>query len=357
MFGIEARRAAVRIGLFLAVAAALGCEDAGPREIWSLTKIKGADLEYAPTIPKADVERLGEYLSKSGFLDGSPKSLRLAPSGEGFEMRLPIMEELAAEPGYLEVCKLLCVELSVKVFADKPCSLRLCDTSWKSLAIVTQGGLKGKSFAAGTLAYGPGIPRESIDKLGKYLVDHAFFTDDAAKVMRIERNGDAYEFLMIKADGVELTPELQASFRYLSLELSVEAFDFAPVTVRLCGDGWKNEATFVELDHGPGLRFAGGVVFRGAGVDEAVAKQLGDYLVAEKFFTTGLKPVRVTKRGDVFEFRFVAGPEKVKDEAFHAIAKDFGAELSQGAFGGAATEVHLCDQDFKTLKAIPQAKK
>lgn len=332
------------------------CED-GPRKIWTLVKVNGADLEYTSTIPKGDVDRLGAYLTKSGFLDGSAKSLRLAPSGEGFELRFPVKEGLDKEPGYLEICKLLCVQISVQVFDKKPVSLRLCDTTWKTLGTVTEGELKGANFSGGTLAYGPGVAPENVEKLGKFLAAAGFFKADVPKVMRIEKNGKSYEFFLIKAAGVELTPELRVGYHDFCLELSVDALDFVPVTVRVQGDGWKDEATFVGLDHGPGLRYEGGVVFRTADVDEAVAKKLGDFLTAEKFFTTGLKPVQIAKRDDTYEFRFIVIPEKAKEEAFLAAVKTFAGELSEGAFSGAPTEVHLCDRDLKSFHAVAQEKK
>ena len=104
--------------------------------------------------------------------------------------------------------------------------------------------------------------------------------------------------------------------------------------------------------NGTKLEFNGGDLFYTDNVTESEAKKLGDYLVKEEFFDGKPKSVQLDKSGATYQFRMVVLPEKQNDEQTVQIMKTFAREISGAVFGGAPTEVHICDNNLKTLRVV-----
>lgn len=101
--------------------------------------------------------------------------------------------------------------------------------------------------------------------------------------------------------------------------------------------------------YGTKLEFNGGELYYTDKVSEQEAKKLGEYLVKQEFFDGREKTVQLDKSGSTYQFRMVVQKEKQNDEATKEMMKTFAGQLSDDVFGGAATEVHMCDEQLKTL--------
>jgi preprotein translocase subunit SecF len=104
--------------------------------------------------------------------------------------------------------------------------------------------------------------------------------------------------------------------------------------------------------HGTKLEFNGGELYYTKNVTEAEAKKLGTYLVEQEFFDGKPKSVQLDKSGSTYQFRMVVQPEKQNDAATLEIMKAFGSQLSSGVFNNAPVEIHICDDQLKTLKVV-----
>jgi len=104
--------------------------------------------------------------------------------------------------------------------------------------------------------------------------------------------------------------------------------------------------------YGTKLDFNGGELYYTDNVTEADAKKLGEYLVKEGFFSGKKITVQLDKAGATYQFRMVVMPEKQSDEATLEIMKTFAGQISEDVFGGAPTELHICDEQLKTLKVL-----
>lgn len=104
--------------------------------------------------------------------------------------------------------------------------------------------------------------------------------------------------------------------------------------------------------HGTKLEFNGGDLYYTDNVTEAEAKKLGNYLVEQGFYDGKPKSVQLDKSGSTYQFRMVVQPEKQNDAATMEIMKTFASQLSSDVFSNAPTEVHVCDDQLKTLKVI-----
>ena len=104
--------------------------------------------------------------------------------------------------------------------------------------------------------------------------------------------------------------------------------------------------------YGTKLDFNNGELYYTDNVTEADAKKLGEYLVKSGFFGGKKVTVQLDKSGATYQFRMVVMPEKQSDEATLILMKAFAGEISEEVFGGAPTELHICDDQLKTVKVL-----
>jgi hypothetical protein len=104
--------------------------------------------------------------------------------------------------------------------------------------------------------------------------------------------------------------------------------------------------------YGTKLDYNNGELYYTDNVTEADAKKLGDYLVKSGFFSGKKITVQLDKSGATYQFRMVVLPEKQNDEATLELMKSFAGEISEEVFNDAPTELHICDDQLKTLKVL-----
>jgi hypothetical protein len=104
--------------------------------------------------------------------------------------------------------------------------------------------------------------------------------------------------------------------------------------------------------YGEKLEYNGGEVYYTENVTKQDAQKLGDYLVAQKFFDGTPKTVQLDKSGSTYQFRMVVQKEKQNDETTANIMKLFAAQISSEVFNDAPVELHICDDQLKTVKVI-----
>lgn len=105
-------------------------------------------------------------------------------------------------------------------------------------------------------------------------------------------------------------------------------------------------------NYGTEKDFDGVQVYHTDKVTAAEADQLGAYLVKEKFANGEAKSVQLTKAGSTYQFRMVVKEGLDKDTSYWKTAIFFGSMLASQVFNGGPLEVHLCDDQLKTLKVL-----
>ena len=104
--------------------------------------------------------------------------------------------------------------------------------------------------------------------------------------------------------------------------------------------------------YGKELKFNGGQLFYTSAVSKEQADKLGDYLVKEKFFDGNPKTVQLNKTGSTFEVRIVVKKGIEQDQKVVDVFKVMCKELSKDVFNAAPVDIHLCDENLKTLKVV-----
>ncbi|CAN5517939.1 hypothetical protein BH10ACI1_BH10ACI1_25710 [soil metagenome] len=105
-------------------------------------------------------------------------------------------------------------------------------------------------------------------------------------------------------------------------------------------------------NYGTRLEFNGGEIYYTKNSNESDAKKLGQYLIEKGFFNGTEKSVQLDKSGSTNQVRIVIQPGQENDEKLAETLKNLARELSGEVFGGAPTEIHLCDNTLKTLKVV-----
>jgi hypothetical protein len=85
------------------------------------------------------------------------------------------------------------------------------------------------------------------------------------------------------------------------------------------------------------------------------AARLQNFLIQSKICGDKQISMQLTKSGKMLQFRMVVKPGFDKDESYLSTVQEMGATLSAHVFGGVPLEVHLCDDQFRTLRVVPAA--
>jgi hypothetical protein len=203
----------------------------------------GGDLYYAPPVKEAEAKKLGEYLTRGKFFDGSPKSVQIEKSGNIWEFRMVVKQGYEKDEKVVENMKEVAAELSKNVFEEAPVDVHLCDPYFKTLRVVnfpksqkgvahSQYGVK-LVFSGGELYYTQPVTRSEAEKLGQYLVQAKFF-DGTPKTAQINKSGQTYQFRYVVMKGYDQKKEYIDLVKQFSAELSGGVFHNAPVDIHLC---------------------------------------------------------------------------------------------------------------------------
>jgi hypothetical protein len=91
------------------------------------------------------------------------------------------------------------------------------------------------------------------------------------------------------------------------------------------------------------------------GISQAEAQAVGDLLVRVHLFDGSRRCVQLRREGRTVQIHFPVNSGAEKDPACIALGRELGTRIAREVFGGAPVEIDLCDQNFKTLYAVPAA--
>jgi hypothetical protein len=104
--------------------------------------------------------------------------------------------------------------------------------------------------------------------------------------------------------------------------------------------------------HGTKLEFNGGELYYTANVTADEAQKLGDSLVEWGVFDGERKSVQLDKSDSTYQFRAVIKTELRNDKSYAKKLKLFAAQLSSEVFDEEPVEIHICDENFKTIRVV-----
>lgn len=313
-------------------------------------EFNSGELYYTKRVDEATAKRLGEYLVKESFYDGTPKTAQLDKADGTWKFRMVVKAGMDQDEDYINVVKLFGMEVANNVFNGEKLSVELCDEQLKTLRTVQPLDGKRLEFNGGELYYASMVDKADADKLGKHLATTGFY-DGKKKTLHLKKDDKTWIVRIVVKQGLHEQEQAVREFRVMGLELSGHVFDGAPVTVHLCDEKLVTLKEVECLD-GKRLVFKGGELYYAQPVDEAQARKLGNYLVEDGFFDGTPKTVRLVKKDSVWQFQMVIKAGMEQNAEFLALAKQVVGQLSEKVFGGATVELHLCDATLTTLHVV-----
>lgn len=199
------------------------------------------ELFYTENVQKAEAQRLGNYLLKSGYFDDEKeKSVQLEKAGDLYQVRLVMKDGAEEDTTTVRQVKSFGAAISRHVFDGKKIELHICDDYFETKKVVPPANFgKRMEFKGGDLFYLPPITEEQATALGNFLVEGEFF-DGQPKSVQFARQADAYLFRVVLADEKTATDSTYINlFRQVGTEISQGVVDNAPVIVHLCDDNFE----------------------------------------------------------------------------------------------------------------------
>lgn len=98
----------------------------------------GGELYYTSQVTEADAQKLGNYLVKEKFFDGTRKTVQINKNGETYEFRMVMIKDGEKAPNTVETFTAVAKELSEDVFNGGKVVVHLCDDRLKTLRVVPE---------------------------------------------------------------------------------------------------------------------------------------------------------------------------------------------------------------------------
>lgn len=110
-------------------------------------EFNGGEVYHTASVTDAEARKVGAYLVKYKFFDGTPKSVQLNKTGAVYEFRMVVNESVVNDQSRMPTFQTFAKELSVDLFNNSPVVLHLCDNRFQTLRVVTADSA-GSSAAA-----------------------------------------------------------------------------------------------------------------------------------------------------------------------------------------------------------------
>lgn len=174
------------------------------------------------------------------------------------------------------------------------------------------------------------------------------------KSIQLKKPNGLYQLRVVIQTGLQNDPRTHVSMQILGTRVSHEALNQADIEIHICDERFKTLSTFPLR---PDLRY----VVQNKNVEvfypqpelETDAHHLAEYLQPILGKPENSKAsFKIVKRDTTYEVHIVLASGKWNEPDYVQLMKEAGQELGQKVFGGAPTEMHLCDDVFTVHKVV-----
>lgn len=217
-------------------------------------------------------------------------------------------------------------------------------------------GKKVKINDKSTVYYkGDGVTEADAKKLGDYLAQNGTFDNKEEKAAQLTKDGDAFVVhLPMKADVFNKDKErYETMFWFWQDLISEGAFGGKKTKVILSDEQFKDVSVLDEMNK-VAIGDANHVYFKGKGITEKEAKNLGDSLKVAKFFDYTTGDILLTKEKGVFAIRFLPNEAKQSEnkESYNLGLSDYKYLISKYVLGGDDVNLYVIDMEFNDVQTV-----
>lgn len=225
----------------LAVAMLVSCSNYGEK-----LEFDGTEIFYTDGATKEQAEKLGNYLQKEGFTDGTKKSVQLIVDKKSGELtfRMVTSKENANDAQYDMIFESFARNIS-KEFGV-PVNFQLCDELFNTIKTIEAKDVPHSITVGQTeVIYDKSISDELAQKLADFLADSQFSEEDTPKTVQLEKIEKGYIFKMVVKPDFQSNENYHSVLKVFGELMSISVFDGAPVTIHIC-DEYMNTLNVVE---------------------------------------------------------------------------------------------------------------
>lgn len=208
---------------------------------------QGTYVFYSKKIPTADAERLGQYLIKSQFTDGTRKDVYFDRdlNSATYLFKMVFKADLQLTPQWISTFQAFAQQLSKDVFQGSPVEIQLLNEAFEVIKMIpfSQNTTPMPAFDVSTLGtvknfdethlyYTSRVSAEKAESVGQFLIQQKF-TDGTRKDVQIDRDGLTYHFRMVFNSKLKFNDEWRSNFKMFAASLSQNIFDNQVVEVHL----------------------------------------------------------------------------------------------------------------------------
>ena len=206
----------------------ISCANYGEKKVFY-----GTEVYYKEGVTEAEVEKLGQSLITSGFADGNRKSVQYLKNGDTFVFKMVIKESFLNDKKYEQMFKFMPNELSSYVGA--PVDFHLTDNEFNTLREYKHTDAEKTLMAKNTeIRYTNNVTKEEAQKLGDFLINYEFATNDKAKTVALDKENDTYIFKVVVDTEATNLDAMEAFLTFMKTSLSKDVFKDHTVKVHMC---------------------------------------------------------------------------------------------------------------------------
>ena len=203
----------------------------------------------------------------------------------------------------------------------------------------------------GEVFYKEPITKLQAENLAEYLKTIGYFEGTEKSVQLLE-DGDKFTINFVLKEGEADKKETVEMFKNLSPSFSYDVFDGALVNIGLCDDNFNTLKFIPGFNYGTLMKFGDDKLYYTKEIDSKTAEKLGNFLRESSFFQSKGLSAQITKKGNIYQFRYIVKEGSDKDESYKATVRAFGVMISGAVFDNQRVDIHLCDDNFNTLATV-----
>jgi len=215
-----------------------GCNNWGKEKDYN-----GVELYHTSSVTDAEADKLGNYLVTQKFADGTKKTVQITKSGNTYQFRFVLKDNVALAPALESTMSSLAGSLSGDVFNGAPVEIQACDEHLETKKTYQAStATSEKNFNGVQLLHTRDITDAEVDALGNYLVREKFATGDT-KTVQLAKSGSTYQFRFVVKPGLDKDTTFVRHCSEFASQLSRDLYSGNPVEVQLCDNRMNTLAT------------------------------------------------------------------------------------------------------------------
>jgi len=226
-----------------------------------------------------------------------------------------------------------------------------------SVLVLAVGGLallgssndpKVIEFRKGQLEYVPPVTLAQAQRAGEVLVEGGIFNDDKAASVRLDRPGDRYRLQFVIDAGHVDNLSVGIALGTLGGQVARDALEGAAISIVLADAQWQ---LLRAIPVSTKVAFGASTLYYSDPVTADEATGSGKALSAVGFGDNKATVVLLTREGGTHHLHFIVNPKRVNDAQVVKAFATLTREVAEQGLGNRAVTMHLCDDEFRTLRS------